>query len=147
VKIKITRVDSQSTDIPVPQYVTPGAAGMDLCAAVPRKLVIAPGRTVLIPTGFSIELPADYEAQIRPRSGLAINHNVGLLNSPGTIDSDYRGEIKVVLTNFGRKNFIVRRGDRIAQMIISKYVRVNWLEARKLKRSKRGKGGFGHTGK
>jgi dUTP pyrophosphatase len=146
-KIKITRVDSQSTDIPLPQYVTPGAAGMDLCAAVPRKIVVQPGGTVLVPTGFSIELPSGFEAQIRPRSGLAINHNVGLLNSPGTIDSDYRGEIKVVLTNFGRKNFIVRRGDRIAQMIVSKYVLVNWMEARKLKRSKRGKGGFGHTGK
>jgi dUTP pyrophosphatase len=146
-KVKITRLDSRSTDIPLPQYVTSGAAGMDLCAAVPRKLAVRPGRTVLIPTGFSIELPASYEAQIRPRSGLAIHHNVGLLNSPGTIDSDYRGEIKVVLTNFGRKNFIVRRGDRIAQMIVSKYVRVNWMEARKLKRSKRGKGGFGHTGK
>jgi dUTP pyrophosphatase len=146
-KIKITRVDAQSMDIPLPQYVTPGAAGMDLCAAVPRKLVVRPGRTVLIPAGFSLELPSGFEAQIRPRSGLAINHNVGLLNSPGTIDSDYRGEIKVVLTNFGRKNFIVRRGDRIAQMIVSKYIRVNWMETKELKRSKRGKGGFGHTGK
>jgi dUTP pyrophosphatase len=146
-KVKITRVDSRSADIPLPQYVTPGASGMDLCAAVPRKLVVRRGRTVLIPTGFSIELPSGFEAQIRPRSGLAISHNIGLLNSPGTIDSDYRGEIKIVLTNFGTKNFIVRRGDRIAQMIVSKYIRVNWREARNLKRSKRGEGGFGHTGK
>jgi dUTP pyrophosphatase len=102
---------------------------------------------VLVPTGFSVELPAGFEAQIRPRSGLAIKHKVGLLNSPGTIDSDYRGEIKIVLTNFGNKNFTIRRGDRIAQMIVARYVRVNWMEVKRLNRSKRGKGGFGHTGK
>ena len=146
-KVKITRLDSRFTDIPLPQYVTRGAAGMDLCAAVPRAITVRPGQTVLVPTGFSIELPAGFEAQIRPRSGLAIKHNVGLLNSPGTIDSDYRGEIKIVLSNFGNKHFTIRRGDRIAQMIVAKYVRVNWAEVKKLNRSKRGKGGFGHTGK
>ncbi len=102
-KIKIARLDSRSEDIPLPKYVTPGAAGMDICAAVRTRVVIPPGKTVLIPTGFSIELPTGFEAQIRPRSGLAIKHNVGLLNSPGTIDSDYRGEIKIVVTNFGRR--------------------------------------------
>jgi dUTP pyrophosphatase len=146
-KIKIARLDPSSDDIPLPKYVTPGAAGVDVCAAVGKRVVIPPGKTVLIPTGFSIELPAGLEAQIRPRSGLAIKHNVGLLNSPGTIDSDYRGEIKIVMTNFGKKNFIVERGDRIAQMIIARYVRANWKEVKRLNRSKRGDGGFGHTGK
>jgi dUTP pyrophosphatase len=146
-KIKIARLDSRSEDIPLPKYVTLGAAGMDVCAAVRTRVVIPPGKTVLIPTGFSVELPAGFEAQIRPRSGLAINHNVGLLNSPGTIDSDYRGEVRIVLTNFGRKRFIVQRGDRIAQMIIARYVRADWKEVKRLNRSKRGEGGFGHTGK
>jgi len=146
-KIKITRLDPDSEDIPLPKYLTRGAAGMDICAAVRKRVVIPPGKTVLVPTGFSIELPAGFEAQIRPRSGLAINHNVGLLNSPGTIDSDYRGEIKIVVTNFGRKNFVVKRGDRIAQMVIARYVRADWKEVKRLNRSKRGKGGFGHTGK
>ena len=146
-KIKIARLDPYSDDIPLPKYVTPGAAGMDVCAAVGKRVVIPPGKTVLIPTGFTIQLPAGFEAQIRPRSGLAIKHNVGLLNSPGTIDSDYRGEIKIVVTNFGKKNFIVQRGDRIAQIIIARYVRAEWKEVKRLNRSKRGKGGFGHTGK
>ncbi|MGA9364452.1 MAG: dUTP diphosphatase [Bacteroidota bacterium] len=146
-KIKIARLGSRSEDIPLPKYVTPGAAGMDICAAVRTRVVIPPGKTVLIPTGFSIELPTGFEAQIRPRSGLAIKHNVGLLNSPGTIDSDYRGEIKIVMTNFGREKFIVHRGDRIAQMIIARYVRADWKEVKRLNRSKRGEGGFGHTGK
>jgi dUTP pyrophosphatase len=146
-RIKITRLDSRSSDIALPKYVTTGAAGMDLCAAVAKRVVIPPGKTVLIPTGFSIELPAGVEAQIRPRSGLAIKHNVGLLNAPGTIDSDYRGEIKVVLTNFGKKKFIVQRGDRVAQMVIARYIRVKWKQVKGLNRSKRGAGGFGHTGK
>jgi dUTP pyrophosphatase len=146
-KIKIARLDSRSSDISLPKYSTTGAAGMDLCAAVPERVVISPGKTVLIPTGFSIELPAGVEAQIRPRSGLAIKHNIGLLNAPGTIDSDYRGEIKVVLTNFGKKKFIVRRGDRIAQMVVARYVRARWKRVKGLNRSKRGAGGFGHTGK
>lgn len=146
-KIKIARLDPYSDDIPLPKYVTPGAAGMDVCAAVGKRVAIPPGKTVLIPTGFTIQLPAGFEAQIRPRSGLAIKHNVGLLNSPGTIDSDYRGEIKIVVTNFGKKNFIVQPGDRIAQMIIARYVRADWKEVKRLNRSKRGKGGFGHTGR
>lgn len=144
--IKITRLDPSSTDIPLPTYITEGSAGMDLCAAVPKKLVIKPGQTVLVPTGFSIELPRGYEAQVRPRSGLALKHNVGLLNSPGTIDSDYRGEIKVILTNFGKKSFVVNRGDRIAQLVVAKYMRVKLKEVNKLKPTKRGQGGFGHSG-
>jgi dUTP pyrophosphatase len=144
--VKIARVGSSSSDILLPAYQTGGAAGMDLCAAIRRKMVIRPGKTVLVPTGFSIELPAGYEAQIRPRSGLASNHSIGILNSPGTIDSDYRGEIKVILTNFGKKSFVVHRGDRIAQMVVAKYARVTLKEVKQLKSSRRGRGGFGHSG-
>lgn len=144
--VRITRLKPSSTDIPLPQYLTDGAAGMDVCAAIKGKVTIRPGQAALIPTGFSIELPHGYEAQVRPRSGLAVKHSIGLLNSPGTIDSDYRGEVKVILMNFGKKNFIVRRGDRIAQMVIAKYARVKWKEARRLNASRRGKDGFGHTG-
>jgi len=100
----------------------------------------------LVPTGLFLELPVGYEAQIRPRSGLALKHNIGLMNSPGTIDSDYRGEVKIVFTNFGKNDFIVKRGDRIAQMVIAKYERVEWVEADQLSDTKRGAGGFGHTG-
>ncbi len=119
---------------------------MDLCAAIKARLTLRPGQTKLIPTGFAIELPKGYEAQVRPRSGLAAKHGVGILNSPGTIDSDYRGEIKVVLTNFGERDFIIRRGDRIAQMVVAKYVRARLKEVKQLKPSGRGRGGFGHSG-
>ena len=145
-RVRIARLGSASSGIPVPTYQSTGAAGMDLCAAMKGRIVIRPGKTVLVPTGFSIELPTGYEAQIRPRSGLASKFNIGILNSPGTIDSDYRGEIKVILTNFGRKNFAVRRGDRIAQMVVAKYARVKLKEVKKLTPSLRGKGGFGHSG-
>jgi dUTP pyrophosphatase len=102
--------------------------------------------TVLVPTALSIELPEGYEAQVRPRSGLAVKHQIGILNSPGTIDSDYRGEVKVIMTNFGKDPFVVRRGDRIAQMVIQRYARVEWVEAESLGETARGGGGFGHTG-
>jgi len=145
-KIKISRVRKNAKDIPLPKYVTEGSAGMDICAAVEQDVVIKPGETVLIPSGFAIELPPGYEGQIRPRSGLAINHSIGLLNSPGTIDSDYRGEVKVILTNFGKEDFIVRHGDRIAQIVIGRYVRIEWEEVNKLEDTRRGEGGFGHSG-
>ena len=119
---------------------------MDLCAAVEQEVHIQPGETMLIPTGFSIELPPGYEAQVRPRSGLAVKHQVGILNSPGTIDSDYRGEIKVILTNFGKNIFVVKKGDRIAQMVISSYTKIEWNETDSLNETARGAGGFGHTG-
>jgi len=119
---------------------------MDICAAVDGELEIAPGQTVLVPAGFRVELPPGYEAQIRPRSGLAIQHQIGLMNAPGTIDSDYRGEVRIVVTNFGAKPFLVRRGDRIAQMIIARYSRVHWDEVEGLEETRRGAGGFGHTG-
>jgi dUTP pyrophosphatase len=144
--VRISRIDDNTADLPLPAYATEGAAGMDLCAAVREDLTIAPGETVLVPTGFRIEVPPGHEAQVRPRSGLAAKHGVGILNSPGTIDSDYRGEVKVILTNFGRAPFIVRRGDRIAQMVIARYERVQWNEVGTLDETRRGEGGFGHTG-
>jgi dUTP pyrophosphatase len=119
---------------------------MDLFAAVQSDVTISPTETVLVPTGISIQLPEGFEAQVRPRSGLAIKHQIGILNSPGTIDSDYRGEVKIILTNFGKKPFVVCRGDRIAQMIIQRYARVEWEEVESLDETARGGGGFGHTG-
>lgn len=119
---------------------------MDVCAGVTDDVVIQPGQSSLIPTGISIELPPGHEAQIRPRSGLAVKHGIGILNSPGTIDSDYRGEVKVILTNFGKEPFTVRRGDRIAQMVVARYERVQWDESDGLDQTVRGSGGFGHTG-
>jgi dUTP pyrophosphatase len=130
----------------LPEYATEGAAGMDVCAAVESDVHIAPLETKLIPTGFSIELPQGYEAQIRPRSGLALKYQVGILNSPGTIDSDYRGEVKIILTNFGKEPFTVKRGDRIAQMVVHRYARVEWEEVEQVNTTSRGAGGFGHTG-
>ena len=132
--------------VPLPSYATAGSAGMDLCAAVERDLEIPAGATVLVPTGFSIELPAGFEAQIRPRSGLAIKNRIGVLNAPGTIDPDYRGEVKVILANFGKNTFTVRRGDRIAQIVIHRFERAEWAEVEELEKTKRGAGGFGHTG-
>jgi dUTP pyrophosphatase len=119
---------------------------MDLLASVESDVTLNPSETILVPTGISIELPEGYEAQVRPRSGLAIKHQIGILNSPGTIDSDYRGEVKVVLTNFGKQPFVVRRGDRIAQMIVQRYARIEWDEVESLEQTARGGGGFGHTG-
>jgi len=143
--VQITRLSPSTSDIPLPAYATEHSAGMDVRAAA--DIVIPAGSTVLVPTGFAIALPAGHEAQIRPRSGLAINHNVGILNSPGTIDADYRGEVKILLTNFGSGDFTVKRGDRIAQMVIARYERVQWEERERLDETARGAGGFGHTGR
>ncbi len=120
---------------------------MDVRAAVADVLYLQPGETVLVPTGFAIAVPRGFEAQIRPRSGLAIKHGIGILNTPGTIDSDYRGEVRVILTNFGKEIFAIHRGDRIAQMVIAPYVRAVWDERESLDATARGTGGFGHTGK
>lgn len=146
-KILITRLSPSTRDIPLPAYSTAGSAGMDIRAAVEGDVVIPPGTTVLLPTGFAIAVPAGYEAQVRPRSGLAINNQIGVMNSPGTIDSDYRGEVRIILTNFGASPFTVRRGDRIAQMVIAPYVRAEWEEREDLDATHRGAGGFGHTGR
>lgn len=119
---------------------------MDLYAALNQYLVLNPGETKAIPTGLSIAVPEGYEAQVRPRSGLALHHSIGILNSPGTIDSDYRGEVMVILTNFGREPFTIKRGDRIAQLVIAPCVRWSWEESQELPPSRRGEGGFGSTG-
>ncbi|MBK9637479.1 MAG: dUTP diphosphatase [Bacteroidetes bacterium] len=132
---------------PLPAYETIASAGMDLKAFINATISIQPSDTVIIPTGLFIELPIGFEAQIRPRSGLAAKHGVTVLNSPGTIDADYRGEIKVILINHGKKEFIINDGERIAQMVIAKYERVVWKESKQLEESERGAGGFGSTGK
>jgi dUTP pyrophosphatase len=125
---------------------TAGAAGADIVAAVTADLVLAPGERALVPTGFSLEVPAGYEVQIRPRSGLALKHGVTLLNSPGTIDSDYRGPVGVILANLGNAPFVVRRGERIAQLVVAPVVHAAFREAGALAVSARGEGGFGSTG-
>lgn len=133
-------------DILLPRYMTPHAAGMDICAAVEEDLVVMPGSRALVPTGISIALPPGYEAQIRPRSGLAINYGIGILNAPGTIDADYRGEIKIILINLGQEPFTVRRNDRIAQMVIHRVAAATVMLTQELPPTERDSGGFGHTG-
>lgn len=145
-KIRISRLSDATNDVPLPTYATPGSAGMDIHAAVDGPMTITPGATVLVPTGFSMEIPVGYEAQIRPRSGLAVKNSIGIMNAPGTIDSDFRGEVKVILTNHGTTVFTVNRGDRIAQMVVAAYERVEWQEASSLSTTERGDGGFGHSG-
>jgi dUTP pyrophosphatase len=133
-------------DIPLPRYMTSHAAGMDICAAVEKELVLDPGAITLIPTGFAIAVPEGFEAQIRPRSGLAIQHGIGLINSPGTIDSDYRGEVMIAAINLGRRPYTVRRGDRIAQLVIHRVYQARIDVVCRLDETVRNAGGFGHTG-
>lgn len=133
-------------DLPMLQYMTEHAAGMDIVAAVKEKVILKPNETKLIPTGLKIAVPNGYEAQVRPRSGLALKKNIGVLNSPGTIDSDYRGEVGIILTNFGKEDFEVNRGDRIAQMVIAPVIQVKIVEVAELDETTRGAGGFGSTG-
>lgn len=147
VEIKIKRLSDEFSDVPLPDYATEGSAGMDIRAAVKDELIIEPGKVVLVPTNLSVEIPKGYEIQVRPRSGLAANHSIGILNSPGTIDSDYRGEVKIILMNFGNQPFAIHRGDRIAQLVVSKVYSARIVETENLNSSKRGEGGFGHTGK
>ena len=133
--------------LPLPSYATADAAGLDLLAAVAAPIELAPGARRLVPTGISIALPPGYEAQLRPRSGLALKHGVTLLNSPGTIDADYRGEVGVILINLGEVPFRLQRGDRIAQLVIAPVARLAWRESETLPESARGPGGFGSTGR
>ena len=133
--------------LPLPAYRTAGAAGMDLLAAVAAPLELAPGERRLVPTGIALALPDGYEAQVRPRSGLALDHGVTVLNAPGTIDGDYRGEVGVLLVNHGREPFRVARGDRIAQLVVAPVARADWCEAASLAPTPRGPGGFGSTGR
>jgi dUTP pyrophosphatase len=147
IQIKIQHVTNLFPDILLPEYATEGSSGLDLRAAVETEIKIEKGKVGLVPTNLRVEIPSGYEIQIRPRSGLAVKNGIGVLNSPGTIDSDYRGEVKVVLFNFGEDDFIIKRGDRIAQMILSKVYRANLILTDDLNDSSRGEGGFGHTGK
>jgi dUTP pyrophosphatase len=143
--LKIKRMPG-GEGLPLPDYHSSHAAGMDLMAAVEGSAVIDPGKWLLVPTGIAVEVPVGFEAQVRPRSGLALKHGISLVNTPGTIDADYRGEIGVILINFGTGPFTVKRGDRIAQMVISPVVRAEVNEVMDLTGTKRGDGGFGHTG-
>ncbi|MAT58431.1 MAG: dUTP diphosphatase [Ignavibacteriae bacterium] len=147
ITIKVKRINENFNDIPLPKYETDGSAGLDIRAAVENDVIINSGKIGFISTNLSVEIPEGYEIQVRPRSGLAVKHGIGILNSPGTIDSDYRGEIKIILFNFGENNFTVKRGDRIAQLIISKVYKADLVETENLNQSSRGSGGFGHTGK
>ncbi len=147
IKIKVKRLSDDFADVALPYYATSGSAGMDIRAAIKEDVIIEPGKVELISTNISVEIPLGYEIQVRPRSGLAANHSIGILNSPGTIDSDYRGEVKIILMNFGKEDFKISRGDRIAQLIVSKVYTAKMVEVKDLNSSSRGKGGFGHTGK
>ena len=131
---------------PLPAYETPGSAGMDLRANLDADILLKPLERILVPTGLFIEIPVGYEAQIRPRSGLAIRFGITLLNAPGTIDADYRGEIKIILVNLSTKEFVIRDGERIAQMIVAAHGTAEWVEVEELVETARGAGGFGHTG-
>lgn len=136
-----------SSKHPLPNYETVHSAGMDLRANIDEEIILLPLQRVLIPTGLFIELPQGYEAQIRPRSGLAFKHGITVLNSPGTIDADYRGEIKILLINLSNDNFTIKDGERIAQMIVSKHEVVEWTLVEQLGETERGAGGYGHTGR
>lgn len=143
IKIKIINRGGQ----PLPSYGTPGAAGMDIHANLPEGgLTVRPMERVLVPTGLYMQLPQGYECQIRPRSGLALKHGITILNSPGTVDADYRGEIGIILINLGTEDFTINNGDRIAQMVIKEYTKVEWEPVQRIDETKREDGGFGHTG-
>lgn len=133
-------------DLPLPAYASAGSSGLDLLAAVPSTVTLEPGERRLVPTGFALELPPGFEAQVRPRSGLALKHGVTVLNAPGTIDSDYRGEVGVILVNHGTEPFAIQRGERIAQLVLARVERLEWQVAEELGESDRGSGGFGSTG-
>ena len=135
-----------SSDIPLPKYETEGSSGMDLRASVEDTVLLKPGDRKLIPTGLTVSIPRGFEGQVRPRSGLALKYGIGMVNAPGTIDSDYRGEISIILINHGKKEFKVERGDRIAQMIISRVLKAEIELVNELDSTDRGEGGFGHSG-
>ncbi|MGD8703518.1 MAG: dUTP diphosphatase [Desulfosarcina sp.] len=146
--IDFLRLDPEKDrDVPLPCYMTDQSAGMDICAALAADLVLAPGQICLVPTGFAMALPDGFEAQIRPRSGLAVKHGIGIINAPGTIDADYRGEVKIALINLGQQPVTLRRGDRIAQMVIQQVYRARVNIVARLDETARNAGGFGHTGR
>jgi len=145
VTVRLKRLP-HGADLALPATASTGSAGIDLRAAIEKDLDLGPGERCLVPTGFAIAIPAGYEGQVRPRSGLALQHGLTLLNTPGTIDSDYRGEVKVVLINLGQKTYRLERGDRVAQMVIAPVSRVRLVEVRELPETQRGAGGFGSSG-
>lgn len=145
IKILIKRTQGAS-DLPLPRYVTTGSSGMDLYADVKDEVVLAPGDIKLISCGIYLSIPEGFEAEVRPRSGLALKHGVTLVNTPGTIDSDYRGLVSLIMTNLGRARFSIRRGDRIAQLVIKEVIKADLVEAEELDETVRSEGGFGHTG-
>jgi dUTP pyrophosphatase len=143
IKIQIKRL---STSVSIPKYETPGSSGLDVAAYIENNIIIYPGEKAIVSTGFSISVPIGYEVQIRPRSGLAAKKNITVLNTPGTIDADYRGEIKIILINLGKEKFIIENGDRIAQMVVCPVVQADLEEVKELSNTERGSGGFGSTG-
>ena len=146
--IRFKRIRPQKdADVPLPAYMTPDAAGMDICVALDGDIVLPPGEITLLPTGFAMAVPKGFEAQIRPRSGLAVKHGIGLINSPGTIDADYRGEVKIAVINLGKNAYRFKRGDRVAQMIINRLYQARAQLVEILDETERNSGGFGHTGK
>jgi dUTP pyrophosphatase len=146
--IRIMRLrPEEDGDLPLPRYMTPESAGMDICAAVRQDTLLEKGRIALLPTGFAMALPPGFEAQIRPRSGLAVKHGIGMINSPGTIDADYRGEVMIAVINLGPAAYTVRRGDRIAQMVIQRVHQARLEVVGQLQATGRSTGGFGHTGR
>ena len=145
-QVRVSWVRQEDASLPLPSYQTPGSAGVDLRAAVNDALILEPGQRLLVPTGLSFEIPEGWEGQVRPRSGLAFRHGVTVLNSPGTIDSDYRGEIKVILIHHGDSPFVIERGERIAQLVFAPCSQANLVLVPHLSSTERGTGGFGHTG-
>ena len=144
VKVLIKKLNPS---VQLPSYKTNGSSGMDLMAFIDKPIDLGPGKSCLVPTGLSVAFPSKYEIQIRPRSGLAAKNNISVLNTPGTIDSDYRGEIKIILFNHGNENFIINNNDRVAQMVLTPIIKMNLEETNELPESIRGEGGFGSTGK
>jgi dUTP pyrophosphatase len=145
VKVAVQRL-AHAKDLPLPAYATEGSAGLDLLAANDAEIELRPGARMAVPCGIALALPPGFEAQVRPRSGLALNHGIGVANAPGTVDSDYRGEVKVILVNLGDAPFKIARGMKIAQMVIARHERIEWTETAELPGSVRGAGGFGSTG-
>ncbi|PIK15515.1 dUTP diphosphatase [Halobacteriovorax sp. JY17] len=149
IELKVLKLEHFDNDLPLPKYETAGAAGADLRASMPGKenMTISPGKRVLVPTGLSYEIPEGYEVQVRPRSGMSLKTNLLIVNSPGTIDCDYRGEIKIIIGNFGDEDAVIEHGDRIAQMVIAPVTQATLVETEILSETDRGHGGFGSTGK
>ncbi len=145
IKIRIKKRES-ARDLPLPQYITPGSSGMDLYADVDDELILNPGEIKLVSSGICLSLPEGFEGEIRPRSGLALKHGITLVNAPGTIDSDYRGPVELIMTNLGNVPFKIKRGDRVAQLVIKEVIRAELVEAEELSETIRASGGFGHTG-